>query len=230
MAVERMATHNFVVLLLLPPAGVLSGFITAALVYPAGRFGGDVLGAVFGAFLAVALTIAGELRGIWKIPVLLVVAAGAYFSSIMVAGVVNLGLQSENSTMMGQPPTVSSIALFAGGFVGGFIVLGVFSIVVHPELDIRAVAKRAIAWSLVGGVLGIIGWALGPSLGVAVWSTAHNLGLTAPTESLQNALGEPSHRDSLFVIWQTGMAIVLAIVLWSNGAKSQEAASKHIHA
>ena len=218
-AVERTARYNFVVLL--PFAGLLSGFITAALIYPAGKFGGYVLGAVFGAIMGFALAMSGVLNGIWKIAVLIVTAAVAYFSSIMVAGVVNLGLQSENSTMMGQSPIVSPVALFAGGFVGGFLVLGVISVLVHPGLLSRTVAVKAIVWSLVGGVLGVIGWTLGPSLGIVVWSVVRSVGLTAPTESLQNALGETSHQDSLFVVWQTGMALVLAIMFSSSKSNSR---------
>ena len=221
MAVERTARYNFLVLLLLPTAGLLSGFITVGLAYPAGRFGGTVLGGVFGAVMAVALSISGVLQGIWKIAVLLVVAAGAYFSSTMVAFVVELGVQTENSTTMGHQPTVSPVSLFAGGVVGGFLILGAFSILVNPELGFRPLAKKVLGWSLVGGVLGIVGWALGPSLGVAIWSVVHDMGLTSPTESLQNALGEPSHQDSLVVVWQTGMAIVLAIMLSPSKAISQ---------
>jgi hypothetical protein len=210
---------NYSLLPLLTSAGLLSGLITAALVYPAGKIGWYVLGGVFGAIMALALAMCELLSGLWKAIVLPVATAASYYLSMYAAGFVELGINSGNFTM-GQSPTVSPVSLFAGGVVGGFFVLSVISILIHPKVGLRTIAVKSIAWSLVGGVLGIIGWALGPTLGMAIWSGVRDVGLTAPTETFQNALGEPSHRDSLFVVWQTGMALVLAVLLRRYEAKS----------
>ncbi len=72
---------------------------------------------------------------------------------------------------------------------------------------------------MLGGVLGIIGWELGPTFGMALWSAADTLHVTAPTETALNAVGETSHRYSLFMIWQVGMAFVLVVVLRRFEAK-----------
>ena len=231
MAVERWAGYKFVVLL--SSAGLFSGVVTSALRYPSGLLGGYVLGGVFGAFMGIALALSGMLQGIWKAVLLPIPTAFAYYLSIMVAGVVEIYFPWKIwSTGELTPP--DPVALFAGGFVGGFLVLGVVSllihsILVHPRVGIETVVVKALAWSLVGGILGVIGWALGPSLGMTIWSGIHGLGLTAPTETFQNALGEPSNQFSLFVIWQTGMAFVLAIMLLPHRSKSLEAASNSVH-
>jgi hypothetical protein len=80
----------------------------------------------------------------------------------------------------------------------------------------------------VGGILGVIGWALGPSLGMAIWYGAHGLGLTAPDETSRNSLGQHSDVFALNVVWQTGMALVLAIMLWPYRAKSREVVSNRV--
>ena len=211
MGIERGGGYQLVLPLSL--TGFLSGMITSGLVYPTGKLGGYFLGCVFGASLAAPLLAYGMLRGPWKAICLPVMAAAAYYFSIVVAAVVELNLPWQNWSM-GQDSRNSPVALFAGGFAGGFLVLGGIAFLVYSKVGIRTLATKSLAWSVVGGVLGVIGWMLGPSLGMFIWSGVHALGLTAPTETFQNALyGETSHQYSLFVVWQTGMALVLAIML-----------------
>jgi hypothetical protein len=223
-SVERWANFKFVALLSL--TGLLSGLVTSALRYPSGLHGGYALGGVFGAFMGIALALSEMSWGVWKAVLLPVPTAIAYYISIMVAGVVEIYFPWKIwSTGELTPP--EPVALFAGGFVGGFLVLGVVSMLiqsipVHPRVGIETVVIKALAWSLMGGILGVIGWMLGPSLGMIIWSGIHGFGLTAPTETFQNALSETSHQFSLFVVWQTGMALVLSIMLLPLKTKSRE--------
>lgn len=226
-SVERWANSKFVALLSL--AGLLSGLVTTGLEYPIGKDGMYALGCVFGAFVAVALVVCGVLRQFWRAILLPFAAAGAFYLSWLAAGIVGFGLASRDP-YVDQPFIGYPIAMFVGGVVGGFVVLGTISILVHPKVGIRTIAVNTSAWSLVGGVLGIVGWLLGPSLGMVIWSGVHGLGLAVPTESSQNALyGQSSHVYSLFVVWQTGMALVLAIMLLPYRAKSREATSNSVH-
>ena len=86
-------------------------------------------------------------------------------------------------------------------------------------LGIRVVWRKAFIWSLVGGVLAPIAWALGPSLGMGVWSALHSAGVISPTNTFSNALygetgyGPPSRLYALFVVWQTGMGFALGMTL-----------------
>jgi hypothetical protein len=208
-------------------AGLLSGLVTAGLVYPTGKLGWNVLGAPFGAVMAVALAMCGVLRGLWKAILLPVATAAAFYLSFMKAGIVEIKFPWQIwSTGELTPP--EPVALFVGGFVGGFLVLGIILILIHAEVGIRTLALKMAIGSLVGGILGVIGWSLGPSLGMVIWSGVRDVGLTAPTESFQNALGESSHRDSLFVVWQTGMALLLAIMLKPYKVKSRGGSSSSL--
>jgi hypothetical protein len=65
-------------------------------------------------------------------------------------------------------------------------------------------------------------------LGIAIWYGAHGLGLTAPDETSRNSLGQHSDVFALNVVWQTGMALVLAIMLWPYRAKSREVVSNRV--
>jgi nitrate reductase gamma subunit len=139
-------------------------------------------------------------------------STGAYFVSIMVAGTVEIALDGQHT--MGQPPSTSPLSLFAGGSVGSFLVLGGVLLLVHRDGRPRALALKVLVSSAICGFLSVIGWALGPSLGMYLWSALHALGRTPPDEAFQNALhSDVSHQLSLFVIWQTGTASLLGFIL-----------------
>ena len=112
--------------------------------------------------------------------------------------------------------------------MGGFIILSAAFILFRPKTSIGATAREALPWSVFAGVLSPIAWALGPSLGIWIWSALHAVGLTAPantlssatpTDTLSNALyGETGHGPlsrlfALFVVWQTGMGFALGMAL-----------------
>jgi hypothetical protein len=205
----------------MPLAGLLSGLITAGLVYPAGRLGMSVPGGVFGVAMAITLSVCRVPLRPWRAILLAVAAAVAYYLSWCTAAIVELGFSGGNS--MGQPFDVSPVTMFVGGAVGGFVVLVVILRLVGPKVAIRTLAEKAVIGSLVAGSLGVIGWSLGPSLGMAIWSVLHGMSLTFPTETFQNALeGQTSHGYSLFVVWQTGMALMLAVMLQRYKPQSPE--------
>jgi hypothetical protein len=214
MAIQRGGGSSLAMVLLL--AGLLSGLTTAGLAYPCRQVGVYGIGSVFGAIMGIALAKTKMLQGSWKAVLLIVPAAAAYCLSFATTGVAEFCLALAKFPGTQSPaPTVSSVALFAGGMVGGFIVLAVFSMLVHyPDVAIETLAVKSLSWSPLGGFLGVIGWELGPLLGMVVWSGVHSVGLTDPTETYQNALlSDKCHLFSLWVIWQTGMALVLAIML-----------------
>jgi hypothetical protein len=209
-AVEWRARFKFVALLSL--YGLLSGLITAALVFPFGRNGSGVLGGVFGAIMAVVLVGCGMLRALWKIILLPSVTAATFYFSFMLGGPLGVGLSMRST--MSEAPTITPLAMFPGGVIGGFIVLAAITILVRPNVGFGTLAVKTVIGSLVGGILGVIGWSLGPSLGMEIWSGVHYLGLTAPAETFWVARDSDTiHAYSLFVVWQTGMALVLAITL-----------------
>jgi hypothetical protein len=210
--------------LLLSITGLIAGLLTAGFDYHVGRLfrghpalGLCILGAPFGVSLAVSLVACGVLRGfsgIWKAISPPALSAGAYFVSSMVAFNVEIALDGYHP--MGQPPSEAPLSLFAGGFVGGFLVLGSILLLVHGNGRPRGLALKVLVSSVICGILGIVGRKLGPYLGIYLWSVFHDLCLTPPTETFQNALGEPSRQYSLYVVWQTGVATMLGFILQSH--------------
>jgi hypothetical protein len=110
-------------------AGLIAGLITVSLVYPAGRLSirhphsaQYIVGAALGITLAVSLAARGLLRGFGgfcKAISLVMLSTLAYFVAFWVAG--GLELVFFNSE---RPPLDYPLAMFAGGFAGGFLVLG----------------------------------------------------------------------------------------------------------
>lgn len=99
------------------------------------------------------------------------------------------------------------------------MVLPTLSLLLDSDIARQTRLVTAMWWSPIGAVLGILGWVLGPFLGMAVWRVAFSLGLTAPGETFQGALyGETSHRYSLWVVWQAGIGFVAGLLL-SNSKK-----------
>jgi hypothetical protein len=214
MAVQRVGGSSLAIVL--PVAGLLSGLTTAGLAYPCRQVGVYGIGSVFGVIMGIALAKTKILQGAWKAILFIVPAAAAYYLAYAAAGVAELCLALVKFPGTQSPsPTPSPVALFVGGTVGGFTILAVFSMLaIYPGVDIGTLALNSLSWSPVGGVLGVIGWELGPFLGMLVWSGAHSIGLTDPTETYQNALlSDKCHLFSLWAVWQTGIALVLAILL-----------------
>jgi len=203
---------------LISAAGFISGLVTAALTYPSGNAGIKVLGSVFGIFIAVALLWCRVLRDPWRAILLPVATALALYLALFTAAFVEVILPSERFDM-GNSPFPSPVALFAGGLVGAFLVMIAVSLLVPRGVPINPIALGVVCSSVCGGVLGVIGWALGPTLGIAVWSGLHSLGLTAPDETILNARGETSHMLSLFIVWQSGLAVIIALVLIYWGSR-----------
>jgi hypothetical protein len=209
---------------LLSLTGLIAGLVTAGLDYPVHRlcrehpsFGWLILGGPFGAAVAVSLATCRVLRGIsgfWRAILLVALSSGTYFVSLCLAVGVELAVTSGKQLSMGQ--TNSPVSMFAGGFAGGLLVLGGAFLLVYPRsgFGTGTTTLKVLFASVLCGILGIVGWTLGPYLGIHVWSMMHTLGLTPSTETFQNALhGDTSCQYSLFVVWQTCTAFLLGLIL-----------------
>jgi hypothetical protein len=164
-------------------AGLLSALLQG---YTRFHFLGDMgsllfLGAIFGVALAVCLSIFFGLRSIWKTIILVAASAVAYPVSFLAAGLTYdniLGL----SWLRNQAGDIEfQYVFFVGGFAGSFIILAAALFLSYPKLKVRWVFINAACWSVVGGLLGILG------------ATVSNFWLT--------------------LVWQAGMACLLALVL-----------------
>lgn len=206
--------------------GLLSGLMTCVIANSFGALGGFITGGVFGVCIGIALA-ANQMIKVWEVLVLPVPAAALYWLSVGVGGLIEYILAVANLSVT-EYASVSLISVFGAGVFGGGLFLSGISCLIHPTPPLTRVIGKSLPWSLLSGSLGVIGWILGPSLGMLVWGWLHALGLTASMETFQNALySQTSHQFSTFVVWQTGMALVLGVVLERLGAESEGSGLAH---
>jgi hypothetical protein len=215
---ERRGSSGFVVLLSL--AGLASGVFTAALVAGGGYnldnlFDLSEVGIPFAAIMAVCFATTGVARNTLKVPCFFILATCTLPFTVFIAMGLEVGAATHS---ISTHEIVHPIALFAGGMLGGFIILS-GALLLQFKMSFGDIAYDAFRWSALVGVLSPVAWALGPSLGIWIWSALHAVGLATPTDTLQNALyggtgnGPPSRFFALFVLWQTGMGFALGMTL-----------------
>lgn len=214
--------NNTIVLLAL--TGLVSGLLTSIFTLPNGDEAGLMSGVIFGLLLTGCLAISGVVPSVWRALGMIVVTTAAYSLSLFIA----IGLQMKNPQMvpsaelwdMGTNEPASPIALFFGGLVGGFLVLGAVAFFFRPGIGKGAIALTALLGAVLGGTLGVAGWAFRSSVGVAVWHLFHHLHLTPISEQSPRKWFHDEYdyenscrMYSLYVIWQTGFALAAGILL-----------------
>jgi hypothetical protein len=207
--------------LVLAACGFLSGMLTCALI-PSGQQGpGLYCGIVFGSFLAIPLAMSRILD--WgKALALIALSTAAYFLAYIAAFWMQSTfpqiVPSSELGNMGTNEPASAIALFVGGLVGGFLVFAGVILLSRPEISKGARAPKIVQGTLLGGALGIVGWALRSFIGAAIWHVFHAVGL-APSWELSPDYSQISRMYSLYVVWQTGVAAGVGNMLRQPSAK-----------
>ena len=205
---------------------------------PGQQQAGLYCGVVFGSFLATPLAISGILDSgilysLFKALGLIAVSTAAYFLAYFTAFGIQMNfpqiVPSSERWDMGTYEPASAIALFVGGLVGGFLVFAGVIFLSRPEINKGARARKIIQGTLLGGTLGIAGWALRSSIGAATWHLLHAFGLTAPWELSPREwfhgvydYGQTSRMYSLYVVWQTGIAAAAGIMLRHPSGRKQD--------
>jgi hypothetical protein len=123
--------------MLLALGGLVSGLLTSVLT-PGGQEAPTFSGIIFGSAIAGCLAISGVVPSGWKAFGMIAVTTAAYLFSFAVAFGVQLTYcqivpNAERWNMCTNEPA-SPIALFFGGFVGGFLVLGAVAFFFRPGL------------------------------------------------------------------------------------------------
>lgn len=192
-------------------AGLFSSVVSIAL-YSIGPYSWLFPGFLFGLFASGGLALTKALTGTRRAAWLMAITTLTYPLAILVSGGIQLLLWRTSS--VDDRPDLSGITLFAGGLVGAFVVIGMTQLLAPSQVDKRSILVKSFWYSLLGGILGVVGWYLGSSLGMSLWTVAHDLHLTARDEGWLNALhGDTSHQFSLWVVWQTGMGTILGTAL-----------------
>src|SRR5712691_3184998 len=204
-------------------AGLISGLSSAAISngftqsLPRDIF----IGTCFGLALSAGLFFWG-LRSVWKMVALVVASLAAWkissFLTSMAIMVWPFGHTDSNwfdSPNPQLPPDPSSIFCI-GGFTGAFLLFMAVFFLLFPQEKLWRIIAKALPWSLGGAVLAVIGWALGPGLGMPFWSALH------PHVDFDSiTFGEAQYYISLFLVWQPGMALLLGIALHMESLRRQ---------
>jgi len=181
--------------------GLGSGLIT--LPAAAGLGGFVVMGLPFAAAVTCSLAITGIVREVWKGMFVLIAISAAFYASLWLTVFVELSLPWKNWGDMGASPNVSPVSLFAGGMTGGFLVMAIVFLVAYPEMHQSTRILKAVCWSVIPGVLTIIGWSLG------------SMGLLVPRQHTGEG-NDTANWYSLIILWQSGMGLLLGILLRSS--------------
>jgi len=100
--------------------------------------------------------------------------------------------------------------LFLGGLVGAFAILAATLVLLFPKARALSNLVKGLYWSPVGGFLAVIGTVLGSVFGQV-------------RRILPSATFHGTDVDvSLMLVWQTGMALAIALMLSIEGRRSQE--------
>jgi len=211
-------------IVLLVLTGLVSGLLTSIFTLPNGTEAGFMSGMIFAVLLTACLAIWGIVPSVWKAWGIILVVTAAYAVALYTA----VGIQMRYPQIvptaeqwdMGTNEPASPIALFLGGLVGGFLVLGAVAFFCRPGISRGTLARTALLGALLGGVLGVAGWALRSSVGAAVWHLFHAFHLTPSWERSPRTqfhdeydYTNSSRMYSLYVVWQTGVALAAGILL-----------------
>ncbi len=206
MSSETLITNKsrrFGTILAFTAAGMLSGILTVtAVIYldPVDPF----VGIIFGTTVAVSLALRQRMWPAGRIIALIASSVMAYFAAIWSPGLITELLRSLRILETASSFDVFSPAIFSiAGFVGAFVIMLAVLLLFFQEKGWRAPAK-ASALALPGALLGLISSLASASIQemAAQWLT------------LSQSWGpRPGQFYSAYLIWQTGMAFVIAALL-----------------
>ena len=191
---------------LLALAGICSALVTVGLASSSSYLTRYFLapGLSFGLFIPLYFRLYARACSVWRFLAFLSASVAAFQASMCTAFVMRLLLPAN----LNDPVTVPS--LFAGGVVGGFIVLMAASILFRRS-ERRPAVLRVLAASLAAGVLGVAGWNAGRVLGLP----------PTPVRDFWRLNGPGFF--SLYGVWQTGTALLLGwLVIWEGAASTPD--------
>lgn len=213
---EKTRHHRLKLTLLLTMAGFLSGLVSISLmtVPPALLFFGLIFGALVGGCLKSGKVLQRE-GWAW----FAVAAAGAQLLSPYLAGGVQMLLPVPPEQARGGPITPLPLALFVGGLFGAGLIMGTL-FWLRRDSGVGRAAGRTIIGALAGGGLGVLGLFSARWLGAGLWYLLHalhiNRGIRGPISPRDQLYwGEADFVYSLYLVWQTGMGLVIGLLLWN---------------
>lgn len=197
-----------------PVVGLIAGFVTIGSMHifglPDMLQGEPAIGAIFGALCGFYLWIFRQIS-LWKVGILTLSFVGAYALALR-STIASIALLSR---FHAPGDFTSPDNFFLSGMLGAFIVLATILFSVFPDRIWWRVLGKAFVFSFVGGGLAFAGGYLAPTIGPILVSLMERLGMNpalvngGPTPP---AVAELVY--SVHVVWQTGMAVLLAVLIW----------------
>ena len=188
--------------------GIASGFATAAVA----RFSDPIqplVGAVFGFALIILLRPKYKSCSAWVATALLTSSVVAYcaavWGTLIVSGFLDrlLGQETKFTELFG--PGMFSVA----GFIGALILNLALQLLFSSRRG-SAIPRNALLWALLGAFFGVISTVLVGSVGAGVRT------LVALPKREWNTNQYYVNFFAAYLIWQTGMAVVLPLMLPEN--------------
>lgn len=179
-----------------------------------GLFPGDIFGAVISVYFFAFVGIHSVAKVISLVLASTFAYGVAFFSGfwigMLVSGMLGLSMNSENAEL-----TAGMIApILIAGVIGSFVMVTAVLRLYSSDRAWKRVLTRSSVCSLVGGVLALVGWALGSPLGGAVWSALQWMHLNASGQDVDwGARGGILNFYSVHIVWQAGMGVVLGVLL-----------------
>jgi len=172
---------------------------------------GDLVGCVFGLLLCAHFWLFDETRSVWRALGFVGASTLAYQAATR-EGMHVSALWPVKLSLLGLYPYEINILL-----IGGFIGAGILFLGLCFYFPVRQTAPALLfkfgIFVVAGSLLGVIGYALGPYLGAVIWHLLHFLHLGEPSQARQSQPSDDtSSFYSLYVVWQTGIAILIAVL------------------
>ena len=204
-------------------AAVLSILLPALLTAPTspifvgsslGLFPGDIFGAAISVYFFAFAGIRSVFKAISLILASTFAYGAAYFGGISSGMAVSAALGLSMNGKIDDLTAGMIAPILIAGVLGSFVVVATALRLYTVDISWKRVLMNSFVCSLAGGVLALMGWALGSSLGGAVWSALQWMHLNASgQDAAWAARGGTLNSYSVHIVWQAGMGIVLGVLL-----------------
>jgi hypothetical protein len=163
---------------------------------------GDIIwvGLVYGASLGIYFAACRGIRSGWRLPALIVTSMIAYLMAYWCALGVVMDIPGM-SVHEGDALVSTYCPVAVGGVVGGIVLLIPLLLIYKPaRVSWGTALVRALLGIVLSGIVGGVGWELGPTLGATIWHL-----LRAHDYPQPGSYGTAA----VFLVWQPVMAMFI---------------------
>jgi hypothetical protein len=185
----------------LPLEGLISGLLTCVLPVVLNVLGLNPIaftGAIFGAVVSAHFWWFRGIRSGWRVLGFVAISTAAYPIAVNATITNPIRLASLNFSGNGAGD-IDSSQFLTGGILGAATLFTGFFFFLAPFTRWPRFLAKAFCFTVIGGFLGVFGWALGGFLSVSL-------------RGVQNQSNDWNFY-SLYVVWQAGIALLLGLLL-----------------